>query len=346
MRGIAKPPRVVLFISRTPAIMGLLLSRRVARALLSLCGLAAGWVSTLPAQSLPPYSPMNPLAYSRSGLETMPYRDPAAGWRLSIITDYANLIELADIPAGRLLIDAELLRTELTVSRDVGTRTFLFGGLGLNGAYDGFLDGFLNWYHDFTGLQVAGREQRPKNQYLYDLELAGGLHVTPPNPGEWLGDIRLGAGYRFTRHWQMAAWTTIPTGDGPAGFRRGVLTANAIATIRAHFARRFTYEGSLGFGWSARHGALENLERTTFAQVSSGVRARIVGPLHLYSNIVYHSPYYRNAGIQAVDRRELTIDSGGIFKFRRGPEWIVGLTEDLEPSGPAIDVAFRIGARW
>jgi hypothetical protein len=336
----------VLFISPNPAIMGLSLSRRAARALVSLCIAATGLLSTLPAQSLPPYAPMNPLAYGRSGLETVPYRDPGPGWRVSVLTDYANLIELASTSAGQLVIDAELMRTELTVSRDIGKRTFLFGGAGLNGAYDGFLDGFLEWYHDLTGLQVAGRDLRPKNQYLYELELAGGLRVSRPNPGEWLGDVRLGAGYRFTRHWQMAAWATVPTSDGPAGFRRGVLTANAIATVRAHFARRFTYEGTLGFGWSARHGELEILERTTFAQVSAGVRARLAGPLHLYSNIVYHSPYYRDSGIRAVDRRDLTIDVGGIFKFRRGPEWIVGLTEDLEPSGPAIDVAFRLGARW
>jgi hypothetical protein len=319
------------------------LPRRAARALVTLCILAA---ASLSAQSLPPYGPMNPLAYSRSGLETVPYRDPAPGWRFAIVTDYANLIEMADAPSARLTIDAEVLRTELTVSRDIGRRAFVFGGAGLNGAYDGFLDGFLDWYHDLTGLQVGGRAQRPTNEYLYDLELAGGIRVTPPNPGEWIGDLRAGAGYRFTRHWQMAAWATIPTGDGPAGFRRGVLTANAITTIRAHFARRFTYEGSLGFGWAARHGALENLQRTTFAQVSSGLRARFIGPLHLYTNIVYHSPYYRGSGIRALDNRDLTIDVGGIFRFGRGPEWIVGLTEDLEPRGPAIDVAFRLGARW
>ena len=165
---------------------------------------------------------MNPLAYSRSGLETVPYREPASGWRFSLVTDYANLIEVADEPSAQLTIDAELLRTELSVSRDIGRRAFVFGGVGLHGAYNGFLDGFLDWYHDLTGLQVGGRNQRPTNEYLYDLELAGGPHVTPPNPGEWLGDLRAGAGYRFTRHWQMAAWATLPTGDGSVCFLKRV----------------------------------------------------------------------------------------------------------------------------
>ena len=80
--------------------------------------------------------------------------------------------------------------------------------------------------------------------------------------------------------------------------------------------------------------------------VTQGLRGRVSGPLHLYANLIYHSALYHDTGTKALDSRELTIDTGGFLKFKRGPEWILGLTEDLEPSGPAIDVAFRFGARW
>lgn len=322
------------------------MSRREPRALLSLCILAAVWATPGAAQGLPPYAAMNPLAYGRSGLATLPYRERAPGWKLAALTDYANLIEYTDLSSGRLILDAEILRVELALSRDLGEQTFVFASSSLNGAYDGFLDGPLAWYHDLTGLQVAGRDERPRNRYLYDLAVTGGPSLAPPNPGEWLGDVRIGAGRRFTRHWQIAWWLTIPTGEGPDGFRRGVLTANALSTVRAHFAKAFVYEGSLGFGWAARHGVLRDLQRTTFVLFASGVRARIAGPMSLYGNLLYHSPYYRNAGLRALDSRDLTVDVGGIFRFGRGPEWILGLTEDLEPRGPAIDVSFRLGARW
>lgn len=320
--------------------------RRGSRALMSLCVIATLGASAAPGQSLPPYAAMNPLAYGRSGLSTMPYRDHATGWKVVALTDYANLIEYTDLSSARLILDAEILRVELEVSRDLDAHTFLFAAGSLNGAYDGFLDGPLDWYHDLTGLQVAGRDERPKNQYLYDLAVTGGPTLTPPNPGEWLGDLRIGAGRRVTRHWQVTGWLTIPTAETPDGFRRGVLTANAMSTVRAHFAKAFVYEGSLGFGWAGRHGTLRDLQRTTFVLFASGVRGRIVGPMSLYGNLLYHSPYYRNGGIRALDNRDLTLDVGGIFRFGRGPEWILGLTEDLEPRGPAIDVSFRIGARW
>ena len=319
---------------------------RAGRALALVCVLAAASPAAVRAQSLPPYSVMNPVASSRSGLETAPYRDPAPGWRLVAMADYANLIEYVQGATSSEIIDLELMRLDLTVYRDFGPRAFVFGGTSFNGAYDGFLDGFLNWYHDFTGLEVAGRRDRPKNQYLYAFTFPDGFSQTRPNPGEWLGDLRLGGGHRHTAHWQTSGWITVPTGEGQTGFRRGTVTLNAVTTLRAPFARRFTYEGSLGFGWSGRTGDLADYQRTTFALVSSGLRARVVGPFHLYTNIVYHSPYYREAGLPGFDNRELTIDLGGIFRFARGPEWILGLTEDLSPSGPAIDVDFRIGARW
>src|ERR1041385_7888583 len=93
-------------------------------------------------------------------------------------------------------------------------------------------------------------------------------------------------------------------------------------------------------------GALSDLQHTTFLMISQGVRARVAGPFHLYTNLIYHSALYHDTGTSELDARELTLDSGLFLKFKRGPEWLAGLTEDLEPSGPAIDVAFRFGARW
>ncbi len=319
--------------------------RRVARALLSCCLLAPG-AAPAGAQSLPPYAPMNPLAFSRSGLETMPYADPAKGWRFTALADLANIIEYAERSDARLILDAEVLRLDLTLRKDLGGRAFVFGGTSVNNAGDGVLDGFLNWYHDLTGLEVGGRNRRPRNQYLYEVTRPGNDTTRFPNPGAWLGDLRLGGGLRHTRHWQTAVWITLPTGDGPAGFRRDAVTANAVTTVRSHFGGRFTYEGSLGAGWAGRSGLLEENARTTFLLLSSGLRARFIGPLHLYTNIVYHSPYYRDLGFKAYDNRELTIDVGGFFRFGGGPEWILGLTEDLEPRGPAVDLSFRVGARW
>jgi len=308
-------------------------------------GLACG-PSALAGQALPPYASMNPMVVSRTGLATQPFVEPGRAWRVTALVDYASPIEYVSSPTVTYLLDAELLRAELTVTREIGKQVFLLGQTSLNQAHDGFLDGFIDWYHDLFGFPTGARKIRPRNRFGYELSLAGGLSVSRAKPAAYLGDIRLGAGLRHSSHWQTIVSATLPTNTGPEGFKRGVPSVNAVTTLRSNFGGRFTYEGTLGAGYTPEHGDLRDFQHTIFLLISQGVRARIAGPLHLYSNLIYHSALYRDLGHSELDGRELTIDLGGFFKFRKGPEWMLGLTEDLEPSGPAIDVSFRLGARW
>lgn len=308
-------------------------------------GVAAG-TSPLAGQALPPYAPMNPMVVSRTGLATQPFVAPGRAWRVTALVDYASPIEYVSQPTVTYLLDAELLRADLTVTRAIGKNGFLLGQASLNKAGDGFLDGFIDWYHDLFGFPTGARKIRPRNRFGYDLSLAGGPSVSRTKSGLHLGDIRLGGGIRHSSHWQTFVSATLPTNTGPEGFKRGVVSVNAVTTLRTDFGDRFTYEGTLGAGLTPLHGDLRGFQHTTFLLISQGVRARITGPLHLYTNLIYHSALYHDIGDSELDAREVTLDLGGFFKFRKGPEWILGLTEDLEPSGPAIDVSFRLGVRW
>ncbi|PYP41550.1 MAG: hypothetical protein DMD43_06215 [Gemmatimonadetes bacterium] len=322
------------------------MTRRARRATLLVCLAAGLGGGALAAQGLPPYASMNPMVFSRTGLATQPYVTPGRRWHLAAVLDYASPVEYASNPRVFYLMDAELMRLELTVTRDVRKNAFLLVQGSFNGAYDGSLDGFLQWYHDLVGLQVEARRIRPKNRFGYELDLADGRHLTYTNSAGYLGDLRLGAGIRHSPHWQTVVSVTLPTSAGTEGFTKGVASANATSMLRSDFWKRFTYEGSIGAGYTPTHGALSDLQHTTFLMISQGVRARVAGPFHLYTNLIYHSALYHDTGTSELDARELTIDSGGFLRFRRGPEWLAGITEDLEPSGPAIDVAFRFGARW
>ena len=311
------------------------------------CALLASAVS-LPAaaQSLPSYAPLSPVAAGRSGLTTQPWVTPGKQWQFSLLTDYGSLIEYVEPGDVSYLLDAEVLRVQLGVTRRLGGKGFLLADASFNGAYHGFLDGFLDWYHDVIGVQLAGREQRPRNAFAYEIQLAGDRGYQYARTSGFLGDLRLGGGLRHSRHWQSALSVTLPTGKGPSGYRRGTLSLNGTTLLRSEFLERFVYEGSLSLGYTPTYGELSDLQRKTFVMVTQGIRGRVSGVLHAYGNLSYHSPYYRGTGMRALDRRELTIDVGGMLRFPRGPEWLFGLTEDLEPSGPAVDVVFRLGARW
>src|ERR1044071_9245281 len=79
------------------------------------------------AQALPPYASMNPMVFSRTGLATQPYVQPGRRWRVGALLDYASPIEYASNPQVFYVMDAELLRLQLTVTREIRKNAFEIG---------------------------------------------------------------------------------------------------------------------------------------------------------------------------------------------------------------------------
>ncbi len=296
------------------------------------------------AQGLPEFGPLNPVASSRSGLYFQPFREPQPGrWRHAVALDYASLIEYNRLDQADYVLDSEVLRLSFAASRDIGRRTFLTLTASVGGAYPGFLDGFLDWYHGKLGFRMSEREQRPQDRFLYSIVLPDGRTVNRARRDLFLGDVRAGLGIRVNSQLQTVLSVTLPTSTGPEGYGRGVPSVAVLNTLRAQVTQRLIYEGSLGVGVTPAHGRLADLQNTAMLAVSSGLRHRIWGYQSLFANLFYHSPYYHDTTLPALDRRELSLDFGWTLQTRGGGEWRVGLTEDLEPGGPGVDLVFRVG---
>ncbi|MGE0439736.1 MAG: DUF3187 family protein [Gemmatimonadales bacterium] len=307
---------------------------------LTIAALPAGAAA---AQSLPPYLAVNPVVTSRSGVFFQPYVSPARPWQFRILMDYASAIEYTEVDTAGFILDAELLRVDLTAIRNFGTG-FVGISSSINGSYGGFLDGFFDWYHELTGLRVAARELRPRNEFLYSARFPTGDSLERASRSLFLGDLRLLAGHRHTRFWQTTAAITLPI--APVGYGRKVPSLAVNSTLRTPEERPWQGEMSLGFGLTGQSGDLTRFQRTAFVGGSAGMRYRFWGRQAAFVNLFWQSANYRNTGMRAFDRRELTLDYGFLLRARKGPEWFFGMTEDLEPKGPALDASFRIGARW
>jgi hypothetical protein len=162
----------------------------------------------------------------------------------------------------------------------------------------------------------------------------------------FLGDLSLAVGFRHTPRLQSVVSVTLPTATGPDGYGKGVPSVALLNTLRTPVSPRLLFEGSVGVGVTPSHGRLSSFQRTTFLALSSGLRHRLWDNQALYANLFYHSPYYRGTSLPALDRRELSLDFGWILTTRAGAEWRMGLTEDLEPGGPGVDLVFRVGRNF
>lgn len=296
------------------------------------------------SQGLPEFAPLNPVGSSRSGLYFQPYREPVPGrWTAAFALDYASVIEYNLLPRADYVLDSELLRLNLGLSRDLDARTFLQLDASFGGAYQGFLDGFFDWYHGTLGIRVSERELRPRDQFLYAITIPDGRTVRRARSDLFLRDLRVGFGIRHNPILQTVVSVTLPTSTGPEGYGRGVPSLSVLSTVRARPAPRLLYEGSIGVGFTPRHGSLTELQRETFLAATSGLRARVWDRQSLFANLFYHSPFYESTSLPALDLRDLSLDFGWILETRQGGEWRIGLTEDLEPGGPGVDLVLRVG---
>lgn len=320
-------------------------ARRFALFPLVLAGLAA----PLAGQSLPIYHSMNPVAEARSGLYFQPMVPATPGWRFQAGVDYASMLEYGlrtSLADTSYLLDAEALRVNLSASRTLGPRTFLLAEAWFGGTYPGFLDGFLDWYHGLFGIRYPEREARRHNEFDYRYEFTDGRTVRFRPRGAMLGDLRVGVGLRHSERAQSVLTVTLPTNTGGDGYRRGQPSIGLLNTFRVPLSSRLVYEGSINAGYTPRDGRLRSVEESVFFLGTSGARFRTVGRLWSFANLYLHSPYYSGAQARQLDRWDLTIDFGWIIRSKGGREFRFGMSEDLWPSGPAIDAVFRLGYAW
>ena len=312
---------------------------RLSLVILALATPAGAW-----AQGLPSFAPLNPVSTSRSGLYYQPLREPAPGrWVTTMALDYASIIEDNQVAQADYVLDSEVLRMSLGLSRDLGARSFLLLEASAGGAYAGFMDGFLDWYHGALGIRMSERDRRPRDRFLYEITLPDGRTVQRSPNNLFLDDMRVGLGFRPRSGLQTVVSLTLPTSTGPVGYGRRVPSLNLLNTVGAELSPRVHYEGSLGLGYTPTNGSLAGLERELFVAATSGARVMVWGHHSVFANLFYHSPYYQGTTLPSLDRRELSLDFGWIVQTRTGGEWRVGMTEDLEPGGPGVDLVLRFG---
>jgi hypothetical protein len=298
------------------------------------------------AQGLPPYRPINPIIASRSALGFEPVLS-GVGWLTTARLDYGSIVELRENRPAFYLLDAEISRIELGVTRFLGERWVLQVTVPVQSAHAGFLDAPVRWWHGLLGVQEQNRDTRPDNEFAWEIHLPDGQQLEFERSGTTLGDTRVLLGFRHTPDWQTALVLGLPTATAAPIYRTGTVATGLITTFRREVpGDRLLIEGSAGLGWTPRHGELRDWQRRVFYSASGGARVRVVGRQSVYANVFFHSAAFAGTTLRTLDREDLSLDLGFLFRIRNGPEILVGLVEDLYVYGPAVDLVLRFGVSW
>ncbi|MGO9831025.1 MAG: DUF3187 family protein [Myxococcaceae bacterium] len=304
----------------------------------------AAW-SDFPGQPL--LTTMDPLEYERSGLFAPPLLMPKGCFAFSLRFDYASAIQLYNNQPNSVLLDAEIGHLTFAGALKVSPTLFLFLMGGVQGAYAGFMDQFLNWYHGLFGIPYAARAERPLNKFAYYFQ-SGTQRQTFKPVGLTLLDTSVGVGWMLANNLQLLSVVVVPTAsvDGYAAhtFQFGAMLSWQVPLWWSWLQ----FQGTLGFGGTpqAGGGLLQPYQNVVFGSFSTGLKARLSERNFIYANFFLQSPIYHHTGDPPLDVVDGSLDFGWMFRTDSDLEFWAGITENPVANGIALDVVFTLGIRY
>lgn len=265
-------------------------------------------------------------------------------WRLSaeITTEYA-----LDLEAGeQLLIDGETQRYAFAYRQAWG-EAFDWGiEIPLLHTGGGFMDSFIEGWHDTFGLPNGGRDSAPQDRRQVRYVRDGVTQFDVRGRDTGLGDVLLSAGWSPAERWMLRSQLKLPTGDEDqlAGGNWG---AALWADAALPFDESSAWGGFVSAGVSANEEAavLASLQNAVIPFGGVGLDVRLLPRLQALVQLYAHAPLYDDTEIDALERPGVQLTFGGRWCFSEAHCLELSFQEDLAVAS-SPDFSLRFALLW
>lgn len=207
----------------------------------------------------------------------------------------------------------------------------------------GFMDGFLNSYHDTFGFSDYGRGERPDNEFLYEVKKNGSPVAKAENGRIGLGDIRLSIKRELIKgdpHVSVKANLEFPTGNASRGFGNGSIDGGIALLLDKRLGDKFNLYVNSGIVFPGDLHGERTVRLKQYFYAGAAVEAALLKNFSLLGQISFQSSPFPHTGIGPVDRTAALLTFGG--RYGTGKDSLeFSLTEDPNTAG-APDVIFNI----
>ena len=254
-----------------------------------------------------------------------------------VALDLAN--DFAHDSDGResVFLDGETLRSTFSFAR--GFAGAYEAGIELPVLYQsgGFLDGFIEGWHQVFGLYGGTRSQEPRNRLLFRYSKDGSTRLDVTRESAGIGDLRLTGGSRIYRDESSAvslrALLKLPTGDSNTLMGSGS-TDLALWLCADHdfrfqrFGNAAVY-GALGALAKTRGNVLPDQERTIVGFGTLGAGWSPVDSFALKLQLSSHTPFYSGSDFVELNAVSTLLTFGGSVAFSKRTSLDIGISEDV-----------------
>jgi hypothetical protein len=278
---------------------------------------------------------------------------PGAG-DFMLAFDLASNCVVDSAAREKLIIDGETYRT--TVAGRYGIARDLEAGVEIPYIVQGggFLDAFIENYHDAFGFSQGDRKQVPRNRLLYRYERDGADRINVDSSGSGVGDIRLTAAYQLYRNSSesptmlvLRAGLKLPTGDTDQLHGSGSTDLALWLSASKEYSTGFgpwTVFGAAGVLGMTDGKILEDQQRNLVEFGTIGIGWRPLGWFGLKAQINGHTSFFKDSDLVTLNGNSAQLVVGGTFAVSERTTIDIGISEDIVIK-TSPDVVFHLAVQ-
>lgn len=323
-------------------------------------------LTTSPLFALDNYTSRGPLGVrSQNPLYLQFIADPMSkaktigknNWAFDLETSYSNVFEDQGDPTRSYeLLDMEIWRTALNFKYGITEKTETGIEVPFLSFTSGFLDAFIQNYHNAFGLRNGGREVVDNGDFTYSIVQGGNEIYRVNQEGFGLSDVTLWHKWNFFNETKtipaFAAKTLLklPTGKPSQGTGSGSPDFG-ISLLAQKSYKRFSSYSKLSFFWIGNHDYLDPILRNGSFAFGQAFELNLAKYLSIIAQVDGQTGLFKNLdGNADLEKMILDLSFGlrGEIPFEKGKKKIFydfAFSEDVLAVGPSVDfsVLFKVG---
>jgi hypothetical protein len=285
----------------------------------------------IPSRALQPVK-LTYLAFRPRRATTLPEESS----EVSVLSAYANIFEKGQAGGDEVSFDGEIWRTSVHLRRAVAPGADVEIELPVVYATSGFLDEFIENFHDFFGMPTGGREDHPA--FEYDMRAVKGgteaYHLEGNEVG--IGDVPIVLTVSLLEESErtpaiaLRGGVELPTGSESDGFGNGKVDYGLGVLAERSFGR-WTATGAIDWVDAQSSESFEDagVEAQDDLGLQLGLEYRFNDELSLLVGSVYSSAPTRDIDLEEIDGNMLSLDVGGAWDLGKRSRMLLVFSEDL-----------------
>lgn len=246
-------------------------------------------------------------------------------------------------------LDMEVTELNLRLKKNI--RDFLEVGIDVPivSFNSGFMDSFLNSYHNTFGFPDYGRSNRPDNEFLYHVRREGILIVEGKGGHVNIGDVRLSLKKPILYGdpaISIKGDLEFPTGNANDGYGNGSIDAGVAILLDKRLSDKVMTYFNIGAVFPGDFKGHETVGLKEYIYGGTGIEAGISNGLSLLGQVFIQGSPYPETDIAAVDRTAVLLSLGGRYLFGKN-SLELSFTEDPNTSGaPDFTINFSFKRKF